>query len=156
MAKKTTTKDQSNQAAKPEEDRSASLYNPAEDIAETDAAPVMPDEPVSASPPVVVPGDTKRELPTAVQAPPAPMEALRLVNHNVVVPLLPVGAPLKGYYSQMRSVNVELPPWMLGRFRRFVAGLHSTHATYPGHANKPMHVDSAADAVRWLISQLPD
>lgn len=156
MAKKTTTKDQRDQAAKPEEDRSASLYNPAEDIAETGGAPAMPHEPVKAAPPVVVPGDAKRELPAAVQAPSPPREALALVKHSVVVPLLPVGAPLKGYYSQMRSVNVELPPWMLGRFRRFVAGLHSTHATYPGHANKPMHVDSAADAVRWLISQLPD
>jgi len=54
------------------------------------------------------------------------------------------------------SIKLDLQPCLRGRFQRLVHGLQSTHATFELPGGRTMHVDSAADAIRWLISQLPE
>lgn len=78
------------------------------------------------------------------------------VTCEIHVNILPPGTQLTGYMATMSSASFDLPPHLKDRFRRFVAGLHQSHATYPGVGGKRMHVDSAADAMKWLISQLPE
>lgn len=92
-----------------------------------------------------------------------PVPPVAVVTHvasllacEIHVNILPPGTQLTGYMATMSSASFDLPPHLKDRFRRFVAGLHQSHATYPGVGGKRMHVDSAADAMKWLISQLPE
>ena len=74
----------------------------------------------------------------------------------VSMPMLLPGSLIEGHLARCYSVNFEFPRHLQDRFRRFVGGLHASHATYKGVADKPSHVDTPADAFKWLISQLPE
>ncbi len=87
-------------------------------------------------------------------AEPAVLPALQMAPLSL--PMLPPGSLIEGHLSRCYSVNFEFPRHLQDRFRRFVGGLHASHATYKGVADKPSHVDTPADAFKWLISQLPE
>jgi hypothetical protein len=92
-----------------------------------------------------------------VIAPPEPVPELIVpIEVSLAVQMMPAGTRIDGFMGLMRSASVEFPPHLCDRFRRLVAGLHNSHATYPGPGGKVVHVDSAADALRWLVSQLPE
>lgn len=100
---------------------------------------------------------TEAEKPAEPQAMVTPVAAqVSMMSCTIEISMLPAGTQLTGYMASMRSASFDLPPHLCDRFRRFVAGLHQSHATYPGVGGKTMHVDTAADAMKWLISQIPE
>jgi len=110
--------------------------------------------------------DTERTEVTETEKPSEPATAVAtqevvtgqvsMTSCTIEISMLPAGTQLTGYMASMRSASFDLPPHLCDRFRRFVAGLHQSHATYPGVGGKTMHVDTAADAMKWLISQIPE
>jgi hypothetical protein len=94
------------------------------------------------------------EVPTSVPTPAPPVMKIEPCVINVVI--ASNDSILTGYTATMSSVSVNFPPEIARKFRRLVAALQEEHATYIGSGGRVMHVDYGADAIKWLISQLPD
>lgn len=120
--------------------------NPQDVQAAEDQTVEAPAVEVTASAAVETPAETAEP----VQAP-VPPEPPKIQTLRIPFPIIAADAPVTGYVAT--SLNMQLSPQDVGLWKRFVLALREGHAMYAAPGNVVRHVDSASDAIRWLLQQ---